>query len=166
MINDDVLVKYARGRLASGHTLGLDPENWVDYVKFLKAQILACKLGFPGIGDDDLSIIGPDKVRPGLRVILDDNLDCNCGRTDTDRAPILGIVVDFTETPGVVMFEIEGIGAGTDFERDPDRLLRWGQTRPVRITDYQCILSMDSKPRPDGGPVYYYYNKHPRDSRW
>jgi hypothetical protein len=166
MINDDVLIKYARSRLAQGHTMDLEPDNWVDYVRFLSKQLLACKLGFPGIGDDDISIIRLDQVRPGIRLILDDNLDANCGRTDTDRAPILGQVKDFSETKGHVWFEIEGIGSGTDFERDPDRLLRWGQVHEVNLLEYPCLLSMDSKPRPDGGPVYYYYNKHPRDSRW
>ena len=123
MINDDVLIKYARGRLAQGHLMGLEPDNWVDYVRFLQKQLLACKLGFPGIGDDDISIISINQVKPGIRLILDDNLDANCGRTDTDRAPILGIVKEFAEEPGYVYFEIEGIGSGTDFERDPDRNL-------------------------------------------
>ena len=166
MINDDVLIKYARGQLARNHTMGFDQDNWVDYVKFLQKQLLICKLGFPGIGDDDISIIRLDQVKPGIRLILDDNLDANCGRIDTDRAPILGQVKDFANTQGHVFFEIEGIGSGTDFERDPNRSLRWGQVHEINLLDYPCLLSMDSKPRPDGGPVYYYYNKHPRDSRW
>ncbi len=165
MINDDILIKYARSRLDSGDTRY---PTWVDYVRDLKPQLLRCKLGFPGFSDSDLSLISPGQVSPGTRLILDDNLDINRGgRPETDAAPILGIVREFVPgVPGHVMFEIEGIGSGTDFERDPQRLLRWGQVHEIDLGRWPLLLRLDSKPRSDGGPVYYYYNKHPRDSRW
>lgn len=165
MINDDVIVKYARTRMAGGHTLWFESGNWPDYVRMLKQQILEVKLGFPGIGDEDLSLIGCGQAAVGKRVILSDNLDANCGSTDTDHAPILGLILGI-DSEGYGLIEIEGIGSGLDFTRDPDRLLRWGQQHAIQLLDYQTILEVTSKPRPDGGSVYYYFNKHPRDARW
>ena len=162
MINDDILVKYARNREKSGqYIIGQD---WVEYVKFLKSQILTCKLGFPGFSDSDLSLITPELVISGARIILDDNLDANCGFTDTDHAPILGLVI--SRSGDNVTLEIEGIGAGLDFTRDPDRLMTWGQMYTVNINNWHLILRLDTKPRPNGGPVYYYYERYTRDSRW
>jgi len=155
MINDDILVKYARSK-------GII--EWPDYVNYLKTQIQECKSGFPGFSDTDLSLVGPDKAIPGTRVILDDNFDSNCGTPNTDHAPILGYIHD--RIGDIVRIEIEGIGSGLDFTRDPDRKLRWGQIHEIDITRWHAILRLDSKPKPDGGPIYYYYNRHPRDSRW
>lgn len=164
MINDDILIKYSIQRLNEKHFPSSKINNWVDYTRLLLKQIHECMLGFPGIGYGDITIIRPCDVTPNIRIILDDNLDCNCGTMNTDHAPILGIVREKKEEK--IIFEIEGIGCGYDFTRDPFRNLQWRDIIEVNINNYQTILRMDSKPRNNGGSVYYYYNKHTRDSRY
>ena len=56
MINDDILVKYSINRLKEGYQHTPNENNWVDYTRLLKKQILECKLGFTGIGDGDLTL--------------------------------------------------------------------------------------------------------------
>ena len=165
MINDDILVKYSINRLKEGYQPTPAENNWVDYTRLLKKQILECKLGFPGIGDGDLTLARPWDIVPGMRIILDDNLDYNSGQIG-DTAPLLVLVESIDSSNGVALVEIEGIGCGYDFIRDPDRNLKWRDKISIGLGDYQTILIMTAKPRNDGGSVYYYYNKHTRDSRY
>jgi hypothetical protein len=162
MINDDILIKYSIKRIEEGHLI---KDNWVDYTRLLRDQINFIKSGFPGIGDGDLSIITYEKIMPGMRVILDDNLDLNRGEI-TDSAALLVLVKDVNTESGLMTFEIEGIGAGEDLQRDPDRKLKWRDIYTVNLNSWYTILKMDSKPREDGGSVYYYYNKSCRDYRY
>lgn len=163
MINTDTLVKYTRRAISSGK---MRMTNWVDYTRLLREQIIYIIQGFPGIGMTDISVLQNTGIQNGDRVILDDNLDYNCGRLDTDHAPILGVITNLDPGSGNFELEIEGLGKGTDFSRDPDRLLRWGNRITLNLGSWPTILRVDSKPRPDGGPLYYYFMKHCRDSRW
>ena len=167
MINDDLLVKLAVNNIKKGYLPDNNPlySNWVDYVKYLKSQIKYIREGFKGISDTDLSIIGPDKIQCGMRIILDDNLDANCGTSSTDHAAILGKVISINGPK--VDIVIDGIGQGFDFTRDPDRVLRWGYKYTINnINAYHMIIQLDSVPKSDGGPIYYYYNKSTRDERY
>ncbi len=162
MINDDVIVKFTINRLKEGFSPLPEIQDWVDYSRFLKEQIQYIKLGFTGLGDGDISLITLNQVNPGDRVILDDNLDCNLGSTCTDHAALMG-TVDLEGN-----FTIEAIGQGYDFTRDPDRtIFKIGvKLAAPYICNYHTILRVDAKPRPDGGSLYYFYNKSVLDGRY
>jgi hypothetical protein len=161
MINDDIIVKYSIQRLKLGFSPDPSIQDWVDYTRFLKEQIQYIKLGFTGLGDGDISLVTWNHVQSGDRIILDDNLDCNSGSYSTDHAALMGIInADCT-------FEIEAIGQGYDFTRDPDRvLLSPGKIIQIDPKQYHTILRVDAKPRPDGGSLYYFFNKSVHDSRY
>lgn len=167
MINDDVLVLYSVKRLKEGFKPLPGITNWVDYTKFLSSQIREIRdWDFTAIGLGDLNIIRNTQVTQGMRIILSDFLDNNCGDIYTDHATILGIVSKVNpENPMIVELEIEGIGHRPDFSRDPDRNLTWGKKIYPDLSGYPCILQMTSRPRCEGGSVYYYYNKDARDAR-
>ena len=162
MINDDVIVKYTIERLKLGYSpIPGTITDWIDYTRFLKEQIQYIKDGFMGLGDGDISLININQVNPGDRIILDDNLDCNCGRYDTDHAAIMGVIISPDQ------LEITAIGQGYDFTRDPDRILyRPGITIQVDLSNYHTLLRVEAKPRPDGGSLYYFYNKSVLDGRF
>lgn len=149
MINLDSLIKTSR--ILSG-------PDWPDTARALWRRWEYVKSGFPGITGNDTTLIWSSQVRPGDRVILDPGL---AGIQGTDWAALLGI----WQGPGHGLL-IEGIGAGTDFERDPDRLIRPGTVFPVSLADWRLVIRVDAVPRPGGGPMYYYFEKHPRDARW
>ena len=167
MINDDVLVLYSIKRLKEGFSPSPRIKNWVDYTKFLSSQIREIRdWDFTAIGFGDMSLIRNTQVTQGMRIILSDFLDNNCGDIHTDHATILGIVSRVNpDNPMIVELEIEGIGHRPDFSRDPDRNLTWGQKIYPDLSKYPCILQMIAKPRCEGGSVYYYYNKDARDAR-
>lgn len=160
MINDDILIKYSLKRISEGHLI---ESNWVDYTRLLRRQIDYIKSGFPGIGDGDLSIMSVNNVQAGMRIILDDTLDSNRG-VETDSAALLVLVRELND--GKALIKIEGIGAGTDLQRDPDRKLKWRDTYTVDLNFWPTVLQLTSKPREDGGSVYYYFNKSIRDARY
>lgn len=159
MINDDVLIKYSISHNFGGWG------DWVSHVKYLKSQIKDIRDNdFTGIGEGDLSLISPQNVSPGKRIILCDYLDQNGGCQD--NACILGLVTRLNpNNPLIIELEIEGIGARNDLIRDPGRLLKWGTKIYPDLSKYPCLLEMITKPKTDGGAVYYYYNKSPRDLR-
>ena len=167
MINDDVLVLYSVKRLKEGYIPLPGVSNWVDYTKMLSSQIREIRdRDFTAIGLDDLSLIRNTQVTLGMRLILSDFLDNNCGNPETDHATILGIVSRVNpDNPMIVELEIEGIGHRPDFSRDPDRNMTWGQKIYPDLSRYPCILQLISRPRCEGGSVYYYYNKDSRDAR-
>ena len=161
MINDDTIVKYSIQRLKLGFSPDPSIQDWVDYTRFLKEQIQYIKLGFTGLGDGDISLITSSQVLPGDRVILDDNLDSNCGSYDTDHAAIMGVIGHNGE------FEITAIGQGYDFTRDPDRVIfKPGKILYVDLGKYHTVLRVDARPRPDGGSLYYFFNKSVHDARY
>ena len=49
MVNDDILIKFARKRGFS--------KTWPDQVNKMKSRMTEMKLGFPGIGNDHLSLM-------------------------------------------------------------------------------------------------------------
>lgn len=168
MINDDCLVKYSVERLKEGYTPSPNINNWVDYTKMLFKQIREIRdLDFTAIGLGDLSLIRNTQVKEGMRIILCDNLDGNnSSNPHGDSATILGIVTRINpEDPMIVELEIEGLGHRCDSGRDPNRVLTWGMKIYPNLRDFPCILEMTSKPKSDGGSVYYFYNKSSRDSR-
>lgn len=167
MINDDVLVLYSIDRLNDGYSPRPDITNWVDYTKLLSSQIREIRdWDFTAIGLGDLNLIRNTQVKVGMRIILSDFLDNNCGDLNTDHATILGLVSRVNpENPMIVELEVEGIGHRPDFSRDPDRILSWGQKIYPDLTQYPTILQLTPKPRCEGGSVYYYYNKDSRDAR-
>lgn len=159
MINDDILIKYSIKNNFGGYS------DWVSHVKSLSSQIRDIRDNdFMGIGLGDLSLISPNDVRPGKRIILCDYLDLNSGHTM--MASILGLVTRINpENPMIIELEVEGLGKRPDFLRDPQRLLKWGSKIYPDLSKYPCLLEMITKPKSDGGAVYYYYNKSPRDLR-
>lgn len=159
MINDDILIKYSYQNNFGGY------QDWVSHVKSLSSQIRDIRDNdFTGIGANDLSLISPGEVKAGDRLILCDYLDRNGG--DPENASILGLVTRINpKDPMIIELEIEGLGGRPDFSRDFDRLLRWGSKIFPDLRGYPCLLRMDTKPKSDGGAVYYYYNKSPRDLR-
>lgn len=158
MINDDILIKYSLSQIKKGSQF---KSNWVDYVRALKTQILNIKLGFPGISDSDLEILSDYHPNLSDRIILSDHLETY---STLDTAPILGLIKEVTSYSCIL--EIEGIGCGFDLIRDPDRNLRWRDSWEINLLDYPSILRLTTKPRTNGSSIYYYYNKHHRDSRW
>lgn len=167
MINDNIIVNWSVKRLQEGYKPIQNINNWVDYSRFLLRQIREIRdLDFTAIGMSDLSIIENTQVEVGKRIILCDYLDCNCEGPDSDHASILGRVIRIKpDDPFIIELEIEGIGNRSDYSRDPDRKLTWGTRIYPDLRNYHTILELTSKPRANGGPVYYYYNKDIRDSR-
>lgn len=160
MINDDILIKYSITHNFGGY------DDWVSHVKKLSSQIRKIRdYDFTGIGLGDLSLISPGDVRPGDRIILSGDLGDNDDMS-FDGASILGLITRINpEDPMIIELVIEGLGSGPDFYRDNDRLLKWGTKVYPSLREFPCLLRMDTKPKSDGGAVYYYYNKSPRDLR-
>lgn len=160
MINDDVLIKYSISNNFGGY------DDWVSHVKVLSRQLRNIRdHDYTGIGLDDLSLISPSDIKTGDRVILSGVLGDNDDMS-FDGASILGLITRINpEDPMIVELEIEGLGSQPDFYRDNDRLLKWGTKIYPDLRGYPCILRLDTKPKSDGGAVYYYYNKSPRDLR-
>ena len=160
MINDDILIKYSIANNYGGYT------DWVSHVKKLSAQIRYIRdHDFTGIGAGDLSLISPGDVKAGDRIILSGDLGNNDDMS-FDGASILGLVTRINpKDPMIIEMEVEGLGSRPDFYRDNDRLLKWGSKIYPSLREFPCLLRMDTKPKADGGAVYYYYNKSPRDLR-
>lgn len=159
MINDDILIKYSILNNFGGFG------DWVSHVKYLSKQLRDIRDNdFNGIGSNDLSLISPNEVKIGKRLILCDYLDRNGG--SEDNACILGLVTRINPQNSLIIeLEIEGLGRRSDINRDPDRFLKWGTKIYPDLSNYPCLLEMITKPKDDGGSVYYYYNKSPRDLR-
>lgn len=153
MVNNEVLVKYIR----SGRSKTWSPTDWPDGVLELTDQIKEALRGFPGIGLTDISVLDRPVI-VGERVFLIPELDGN--EPGSDVAPMLVTYL----SPG--RLRVDGIGRGDCFRWDPDRRVRWGTEHLWGLPDYHMILRLDSVPKPDGGPMYYYFEKSLRDYRW
>lgn len=153
MVNDDVLIKVLRAR---GHK-----EDWPDAVRAMKDRLWEMKLGFPGIGDDHLSLVEFRTLGTGDLFIWD--LYIESQRRFGDEAPIMFQILDSGRC------RIEGIGAGLDLQRDPDReKYRWMDEIPTPTIGSKDLV-WKVNVRPDlitGGPGYYYFYKSYRDNRW
>ena len=153
MINDNVLIKFERK--LRGHKT-----DWPDIVIAMKERMKEMKLGFPGIGNDHMSLIPFSEIKEGDWFIWD--LYVESMDRSGDEAPILFEVLE----GGKVI--IQGIGCGVDSVRDPDRLnYRWMDIKdmPSIPADF-LVFRVDVKPTLNGGPGYYYFFKSYRDSRY
>ena len=152
MVNDDILIKVVRSR---GNRF-----NWPDHVNLMKSRLIEMKLGFPGIGNDHLTIYEFKDIKEGDIFIYDPYIEVG-GFGYVEEAPIMLRVINESECL------IEGIGIGLDKLRDPDRLLyRWNDIikRP-NIPDNFLVYKVDSRPDLNGGSSYYYFFKSYRDFR-
>lgn len=151
MVNDDVLIKFARSR---GHR-----EDWPEVVNGMRQRLLEMKLGFPGIRNDHLSLIPASKLTDEDLFIYDLYIEDYKGRGN--EAPMM------LQMLGDGKVRIEGIGCGTDLERDPDRLLfRWRDIKTVPpLMPNDLVYRVDVRPTLNSGPAYYYFFKSYRDFR-
>ena len=154
MINDSTIIKIER---QSGFS-----EDWPEQVIEMKKRLLECKLGFPGVNNDVISLVTFDKLHEGDIFIWDMYLECKA--RIGDEAPLMLQIL------GEGKVRIEGIGQGVDSKRDPDRIkYRWMDIIDLPYDSKPCDLVLRVDARPDlitGGPMYYYIYKAPRDQRY
>ena len=153
MVNDDVLIKYARSRGWK--------DTWPEQVIRMKQRMTEMKLGFPGLGNDHLELTEIKNINVGDWFIYDPYVEVGPGIND--EAPILLRVL-----PGRQKVYVEGIGAGYD-SCDPDRKLRrWMDVLsfPSDINPLFLVFRVTTKPTLNGGPAYYYFYKAFRDFRY
>lgn len=157
MINDDIIIKWERSR---GHR-----SDWPLLVNQFKDRLREMKLGFPGIGDDHLSIVRFDNIRVDDIFIFDPYIETSA---HGDLAPIMFRCMSMNlDLDG--FYRIEGIGRGFDLTRDPDRInYRWGDEKyiPKLAPNDFPVLRVDVRPTLNGGPGYYYFFKSYRDFRY
>ena len=152
MINDDILIKLVRNR-------GFR-KTWPEQVCRMNSRIDWIKQGFPGIGNDHLSIDYFKNIKIGDIFIYDQYLEIGFGYGD--EAPLMLKVLDSGK------YLIEGIGKGADSIRDPYRInLRWKDIIeiPQKIEEQELILKVNPIPSLSGGSAYYYFFKSYRDFR-
>lgn len=152
MINDDILIKYARKR---GYK-----KTWPDQVNRMKTRMTEMKLGFMGIGNDHLSLVEFQTIKEGNIFIYDPYVESGSGTGD--EAPLMLKVLPEGKC------YIEGIGVGLDSQRDPDRIrFRWRDTIPMPNLDPEFLVyKVEVRPTLNGGPGYYYFFKSYRDFRY
>lgn len=152
MINDDILIKFARKR---GHNT-----TWPEQVNLMKSRMSDMKLGFPGLGNDHLTLIEFKNIRVGDIFIYDPYVEL--GTNAGDEAPIMLKLLD------TGYFYVEGIGCGLDSVRDPDRTrIRWRDIINIgKIDPNFLVFKVDVRPTLNGGPGYYYFYKSYRDFRY
>lgn len=150
MINDDTLIKIERSR---GHKT-----TWPEQVIKMRERMVNMKLGFPGIGNDHLSLVEYGTIKKDDVYIYDPYVELGDGVGD--EAPIM-----FRDL-GDGNCYIEGIGCGVDSIRDPNRRIRWMDTiqRP-QLPENFLVFRVDVRPTLNGGPGYYYFFKSFRDAR-
>jgi hypothetical protein len=152
MINDDILIKFARKR---GYK-----KTWPPQVIKMKKRMESLKLGFPGIGNTHLDLVEYREIKVGDLFIYDPYIELGDGVGD--EAPLM-----LSKTTPETMI-IEGIGCGRDSLRDPDRnRLRWKDLIPsLQIPSDFLVYRVNIKPTLNGGPGYYYFFKSYRDFRY
>lgn len=153
MINDDILIKYARKR---GYK-----KTWPDQVNKMKTRMTEMKLGFPGIRNDHMSLIEFKDLKEGDIFIYDPYVESGSGIGD--EAPVMLKIL-----PAQEGCYVEGIGVGLDSQRDPDRTrIRWRDKIPMPILapDF-LVFRVEVRPTLNGGPGYYYFFKSYRDFRY
>lgn len=150
MIDDNTIIKYERAR---GHKF-----DWPEAVINLKERLKEMKLGFPGIGNDHLSLTVFNNIVVNDIFIIDNFLESNIRG---DEAPLM------LKSVGNGNYYIMGIGCGVDSVRDPDRLrFRYGDIVYLpTINPNTLVCRVDVRPTLCGGPGYYYFFKSYRDFR-
>lgn len=164
MINDDILIKFVRE--------GNYSQDWPEQVRIIKERLKEMKKGFPGIGNDSMTLTKYGNLITGEIFIIDPFID------SLVREESVTPTMFYWLTPEV--FRIEGIGRGLDLERDPERLrYRWKDCVGPKLVE-ECfnyassyrpiqdfpVLKVDVRPTPNGGPGYYYFYRSPRDLRY
>jgi len=151
MVNDDVLIKFAWN---SGHK-----SDWPDFVMAMKNRMTDMKLGFPGIGNNDITLINFGSLVPGDLFIHDPYINVPNG-VIYDDAPIMYQILEDHN------LYVEGIGKGDD-SRDPLRInIRWRDVLPpISLDPSFPVFRVDSRPTMNGGPAYYYFFKAYHDQR-
>lgn len=151
MVNDDILIKYARRR---GYAT-----TWPEQVRQMKSRMTDMKLGFPGIGNDHLSLVEYKDLGPSDIFIYDPYVEIPAG----DEAPMM--LRCLPDEPGMCI--IEGIGCGLDLQRDPARTVyRWQDKISMPpLSPGFLVFRVDPRPTLNGGPAYYYFFKSYRDFR-
>lgn len=151
MINDDTLIKIERLR---GYKY-----TWPEQVIKMKNRMMNMKLGFPGLGNDHLSLVEFKDITKDDVFIYDPYVELGDGVGD--EAPIM------FRSLGDNKYYIEGIGCGIDSVRDPFRnKLRWMDViNNPQIPDNFLVFRVDVRPTLNGGPGYYYFFKSYRDGR-
>lgn len=152
MINDDILIKFVRKR---GYS-----KTWPDQVNLMKSRMTDMKLGFPGIGNDHLSLVEFKDIKIGDIFIYDPYVES--GTNSGDEAPIMLKLINNSKC------YVEGIGCGLDSKRDPDRTkLRWRDYIDLlNIPLNFLVFRVEPRPTLNGGPGYYYFYKSYRDFRY
>lgn len=153
MVNDDILIKWVR------NVRGFKTD-WPEYVIQAKKRLHEAKLGFPGIGNNHISLVKLNQLEVDDIFIWDLHIESlvRC----TDEAPLA-----LRKLNNKGKYLIEGIGVGIDSVRDPDRTkFRWMDEVVIDIGPEQYVWRIDV--RPDlikGGPGYYYFYRSYRDFR-
>ncbi len=152
MVNDDVLIKFAYKR---GYK-----DCWPDFVMKQRERMIQMKLGFPGIGNNDITLLEYGKLAEGDLFIYDPYVEVPQG-IKYDEAPVMLKIL------GGGLGYVEGIGTGDDSIRDPNRTkIKWRDTvqLPPLPPDF-LVFRVDSRPTMNGGPAYYYFFKAYHDNR-
>lgn len=153
MINDDVLIKFARKR---GFKY-----DWPDQVIRMKNRMTEMKLGFTGIGNDHMSLVTFKEIKEGDIFIVDEVFEHP--DPNNDNAPLMLKKLNDQE------YSIECIGCGLDSKRDPERIkFRWKDIiKCENLLDPEfLVFRIDSRPRYlIGGASYYFFFKAYRDNR-
>lgn len=152
MINDDILIKLSRKR---GFKY-----TWPEQVIKMRKRLTSMKLGFPGIGNDHISLVEYRTINKGDIFIHDPYVES--GEGVGDEAPVMYLDL------GNGYCNVEGIGCGVDSIRDPERnKIRWQDTviKPSLPEDF-LVYRVDVRPTLNGGPGYYYFFKAFRDNRF
>lgn len=151
MINDDTLIKIERSR---GHK-----HTWPEQVIKMRERMISMKLGFPGLGNDHLSLVEYKDIQKDDVFIYDPYVEL--GNNAGDEAPIM-----FRDL-GSGKYYIEGIGCGVDSIRDPFRnKIRWMDiVDKPKLPENFLVFRVDVRPTLNGGPGYYYFFKAFRDNR-
>ena len=140
MVNDDVLIKFAYKR---GYK-----DCWPDFVMRQRERMIQMKLGFPGIGNNDITLLEYGKLVEGDLFIYDPYVEVPQG-IKYDEAPVMLKIL------GGGLGYVEGIGTGDDSIRDPERTkIRWRDTvqLPPLPPDF-LVFRVDSRPTMNGGPA-------------
>ena len=152
MINDDIIIKFIR------KVRGYKTE-WPEKVIQFKSRLEELKLGFPGIGNDDISLDFYENIMEGDIFIYDGDLE---KEERGDEAPVM---LKKLEGGKYLIF---GIGFGYDLKRDPLRLkLRWGDIiESISLSPRDLVVKVDARPTLNGGAAYYYFYRSYRDFRY
>lgn len=166
MINDDIIVKISQ-TLYLPSINGNQLPDWIKCARVLRGRIEDIKKGFPGIGDDDLSLrlLGFTDLT-NLRFIYDSILmrlseDLNYDQSFAfSNLPAPRLVYNFPD------IKVMGIGEGLDL-CDVSRNCLIGSSISLDFSNQKgVILVLESKAHENGGPAYYYFNKVVRDLRY